>query len=126
MSEMRALLAGMQPPPASGGELRQLLQGMAQAPAPAAAPALPPGFVQDTPSTPPSALDALMAKYAATAANRDQPTSGVTIAPKNGVAREATVVEHVHVHQGGQAIVGHVEHQGVGVSAKLNGSTPCS
>jgi hypothetical protein len=29
----------------------------------------------------------------------------------------------VHVHQGGQAIVGHVEHQGSGGQAKTKGST---
>lgn len=43
-----------------------------------------------------------------------------------GKGQQKVTVEHVHVHQGGQAIVGHVEHQGGGVKAKPNGSTPCS
>jgi hypothetical protein len=49
MSEARALSEKLQQ--RQGGELRQLLQGMAQAPGPAA-PALPQGFVLDTPNTP--------------------------------------------------------------------------
>jgi hypothetical protein len=43
-----------------------------------------------------------------------------------GKGQQKVTVEHVHVHQGGQAIVGHVEHQGGGVSVKPDGSTPCS
>jgi hypothetical protein len=50
--------------------------------------ALPQGFVLDTPTRPLSALDALMAEHAAKADR-----SGVTIAPKGGVAREATAEE---------------------------------
>jgi hypothetical protein len=37
---------------------------------------------------------------------------------------QKVTVEHVHVHGGGQAIVGHVEHRGEG-GAKNNGSSPC-
>jgi hypothetical protein len=40
--------------------------------------------------------------------------------------QQKVTVEHVHVHQGGQAIVGHVEHPGGGDQAKINGSTPCN
>jgi ATP-dependent Clp protease adapter protein ClpS len=43
-----------------------------------------------------------------------------------GKGQQKVTMEHVHVHQGGQAVVGHVENRGVGVSAKLNGSTSCS
>jgi hypothetical protein len=42
-----------------------------------------------------------------------------------GKGQQKVTVEHVHVHQGGQAIVGHVEHPGGGDQAKSNGSTPC-
>jgi hypothetical protein len=42
-----------------------------------------------------------------------------------GKGQQKVTVEHVHVHQGGQAIVGHVENQGGGVQQKTNGSTPC-
>src|SRR5690242_17550208 len=42
-----------------------------------------------------------------------------------GKGQQKVTVEHVHVHQGGQAIVGHVEHQGGGVTHKTEGSTPC-
>jgi hypothetical protein len=42
-----------------------------------------------------------------------------------GKGQQKVTVEHVHVHHGGQAIVGHVEHQGGGVAHKTNGSTPC-
>jgi hypothetical protein len=42
-----------------------------------------------------------------------------------GKGQQKVTVEHVHVHQGGQAIVGHVEHPGGGDMAKPNGSTPC-
>ena len=45
-SELRSLFATMQSQ-RGGGELRQLLQGRAQAPGPVG-PALPPGFVLDT------------------------------------------------------------------------------
>jgi hypothetical protein len=55
-----------------------------------AAPALPQGFVLDTPTRPLSHLDALLAKYPALS---PAPTSGVTIAPKVGVARQATAEE---------------------------------
>jgi hypothetical protein len=37
---------------------------------------------------------------------------------------QKVIVEHVHVHEGGQAIVGHVEHKGEG-EAKNYGSSPC-
>jgi hypothetical protein len=84
-SELRSLFATMQAQ-RGGGELRQLLQGRAQAPGPVG-PALPPGFVLDTPTR---HLDALLAKYPALP---PAPTSGVTIAPKGGVAREATAGE---------------------------------
>ena len=40
-----------------------------------------------------------------------------------GKGQQKVTVEHVHVHQGGQAIVGHVEHQGGGGQAKTKGST---
>ncbi len=39
---------------------------------------------------------------------------------------QKVTVEHVHVHEGGQAIVGHVDHKGEGGSPKKGGSTPCS
>ena len=39
---------------------------------------------------------------------------------------QKVTVEHVHVHPGGQAIVGNVEHQGGGGNTKPNGSTPCA
>jgi hypothetical protein len=42
-----------------------------------------------------------------------------------GKGQQKVTVEHVHVHHGGQAIVGHVEGRGEGVQAKPNGSTPC-
>ena len=42
-----------------------------------------------------------------------------------GKAQQKVTVEHVHVHQGGQAIVGHVENQGGGVTHKTEGSTRC-
>ena len=42
-----------------------------------------------------------------------------------GKRQQKVTVEHFHVHHGGQAIVGHVEHQGRGVAHKTNGSTPC-
>jgi hypothetical protein len=38
---------------------------------------------------------------------------------------QKVTVEHVHVHAGAQAIVGHVEHKGEG-GAKNNGSSPCA
>jgi hypothetical protein len=43
-----------------------------------------------------------------------------------GKGQQKVTVEHVHVHQGGQAIVGHVEQPGGGDKPQLNGSTPCS
>jgi hypothetical protein len=39
---------------------------------------------------------------------------------------QRVTVEHVHVHPGGQAIVGHVEHKPEGGNAKPNGSSPCA
>jgi hypothetical protein len=42
-----------------------------------------------------------------------------------GVGFPQITVEHVHVHQGGQAIVGHVEHKREGGREKKGGSTPC-
>ena len=42
-----------------------------------------------------------------------------------GKGQQKVTVEHVHVHQGGQAIVGHVENQGGGVTHKTEGSTRC-
>jgi hypothetical protein len=41
-----------------------------------------------------------------------------------GQGQQKVTVEHVHVHEGGQAIVGMVE--GGGGSSKKGGSTPCS
>jgi hypothetical protein len=42
-----------------------------------------------------------------------------------GKGQQKVTVEHVHVHEGGQAIVGHVEHktEGGGGQAKTKGST---
>jgi len=40
--------------------------------------------------------------------------------------QQKVTVEHVHVHQGGQAIVGHVEQPGGGDRVKTNGSTSCA
>jgi hypothetical protein len=42
-----------------------------------------------------------------------------------GKGQQKVTVEHVHVHQGGQAIVGHVEHKREGGREKKGGSTPC-
>jgi hypothetical protein len=42
-----------------------------------------------------------------------------------GKGQQRVTVEHVHVHQGGQAIVGHVEQKGEGDKEKNGGSTPC-
>jgi hypothetical protein len=42
-----------------------------------------------------------------------------------GKGQQKVTVEHVHVHQCGQAIVGHVEHKGEGDEEKNRGSTPC-
>jgi hypothetical protein len=42
-----------------------------------------------------------------------------------GKGQQKVTVEHVHVHQGGQAIVGHVEHKREGDREKNGGSTPC-
>ena len=42
-----------------------------------------------------------------------------------GKGQQRVTVEHVHVHQGGQAIVGHIEHKGEGDGEKNRGSTPC-
>jgi hypothetical protein len=39
--------------------------------------------------------------------------------------QQRVTVEHVHVHQGGQAIVGHIESRGEGVNTKSEGSTLC-
>lgn len=43
-----------------------------------------------------------------------------------GKGQQKVTVEHVHVHQGGQAIVGHVERKGEGGGETNRGSTPCS
>ena len=42
-----------------------------------------------------------------------------------GKGQQKVTVEHVHVHQGAQAIVGHVEHKREGAREKKGGSTPC-
>jgi hypothetical protein len=43
-----------------------------------------------------------------------------------GKGQQKVTVEHVHVHQGGQAIVGNVEaRRGVGASSKTGGTAPC-
>jgi hypothetical protein len=42
-----------------------------------------------------------------------------------GKGQQKVTVEHVHVHQGGQAIVGNVEATGGGVITKPNASSPC-
>ena len=42
-----------------------------------------------------------------------------------GKGQQKVTVEHVHVHQGGQAIVGHIEHKGEGDGDRNGGSTPC-
>ena len=42
-----------------------------------------------------------------------------------GKGQQKVTVEHVHVHHGGQAIVGNIESPGVGVKSKTNGSTTC-
>jgi hypothetical protein len=36
-----------------------------------------------------------------------------------GKGQQKVTVEHVHVHEGGQAIVGHVEHRGEGAGKKI-------
>ena len=41
-----------------------------------------------------------------------------------GKGQQKVTVEHVHVHQGGQAIVGHIEAKGEG-DRERTGSTPC-
>jgi len=42
-----------------------------------------------------------------------------------GKGQQKVTVEHVHVHHGGQAVVGHVEHKREGGREKKRGSTPC-
>ena len=42
-----------------------------------------------------------------------------------GKGTQKVTVEHVHVHEGGQAIVGNVEARG-GSSTEIKGSTPCN
>ena len=42
-----------------------------------------------------------------------------------GKGQQKVTVEHVHVHQGGQAIVGTVNHPGPGGVQKSRGTTPC-
>jgi putative DNA primase/helicase len=44
---------------------------------------------------------------------------------QRGKGQQKVTVEHVHVHQGGQAIVGHVEHKREGDVERKGGSTPC-
>jgi len=39
-----------------------------------------------------------------------------TLNRHRGKGQQKVTVEHVHVHQGGQAIVGHVQHSGEGVN----------
>ena len=43
-----------------------------------------------------------------------------------GKGEQKVTVEHVHVHEGGQAIVGNVESPGGGDPAEIKGSTPCT
>jgi hypothetical protein len=43
-----------------------------------------------------------------------------------GKGQQKVTVEHVHVHEGGQAIVGNVESRGGRVRTESKGSTPCS
>ena len=42
-----------------------------------------------------------------------------------GKGQQKVTVEHVHVHEGGQAIVGNVETPGGGDRTEIKGSTPC-
>ena len=42
-----------------------------------------------------------------------------------GKGQQKVTVEHVHVHAGGRAIVGAVEHPGGGVPSRKSGATPC-
>ena len=49
-----------------------------------------------------------------------------TLNRHRGKGQQKVTVEHVHVHQGGQAIVGHVEHDKEGGGTNNGGSTPCS
>jgi hypothetical protein len=42
-----------------------------------------------------------------------------------GKGQQKVTVEHVHVHAGGQAVVGTVETPGGGASTETLGSTPC-
>ena len=42
-----------------------------------------------------------------------------------GKGQQKVTVEHVHVHSGGQAVVGNVGHRGGGF-ANIRGSTPCT
>jgi hypothetical protein len=42
-----------------------------------------------------------------------------------GKGQQKVTVEHVHVHKGGQAIVGHIEHKAEGGGEKKERSTPC-
>jgi hypothetical protein len=43
-----------------------------------------------------------------------------------GKGSQKVTVEHVHVHEGGQAIVGNVESRGGRGHTKIRGSTPCT
>jgi hypothetical protein len=44
-----------------------------------------------------------------------------TLDKRRGGGQQKVTVEHVHVHQGGQAIVGNVTHQGVGQNKQIEG-----
>jgi hypothetical protein len=48
-----------------------------------------------------------------------------TLNRHRGKGQQKVTVEHVHVHEGGQAIVGSVEHNRKGGRKKKRGSTPC-
>ena len=42
-----------------------------------------------------------------------------------GKGQQKVTVEHVHVHAGGQAVVGMVERPGGGDRSEIGGTTPC-
>jgi len=48
-----------------------------------------------------------------------------TLDKHRGKGQQKVTVEHVHVHDGGQAIVGTVEHRGGGGASKNRGTTSC-
>ena len=43
----------------------------------------------------------------------------------HGKGQQKITAEHVHVHSGGQAVVGIIEAPGGGVPAEIGGSSPC-